>query len=223
MTWDQFLELDKKYLNLGARGDKHPRPKYKNYTCVQLPVGFQNKMMDPDTGKIKFHAKYKERQEGNINHKNNEELVWDDPFGIYHDIQDPFPIPDNSVDRVHSEDCFEHVEASHYPAIFTEIFRILKKGGLFRLGVPDYLNPKDRFCLEEGFDPRFLAHVTLTTYELLKPYCENDPWERVDYLHYWENEDSFIKNKIDYSKGWIKRTPDNRDETCTSLVIDLIK
>ena len=141
----------------------------------------------------------------------------------------PFPLPDNSVDRIHSEDCFENIEIIKYPTILKELYRILKPGGLFRLAVPDYMNPKDRFCLEKGFDPRNNLHITLTTYNLLKPVLEDSPFN-VEYLHYWKDENEFIQNNIDYTKGYIKRTPDNDDRNkgenklyVTSLVCDLTK
>lgn len=151
------------------------------------------------------------------------------PYSINHDIETPFPLPDNCIDRIHSEDCFEHIEETKYPQILNELYRILKPGGLFRLAVPDYMNPKDRFCLEKGFDPRNNLHVTLTTYKLLRPYLDGSPFQ-VEYLHYWSDEETFVKNTIDYSKGYIRRTPDNDVRSTeedplhvTSFVCDLTK
>ena len=91
------------------------------------------------------------------------------------------------------------------------------------------MNPKDKFCLEKGHDPRNNLHITLTTYNLLKPYLEQSPFN-VEYLHYWKDEDTFVQNDIDYSKGYVSRTPDNDERNksgnklhVTSFVCDLTK
>ena len=90
------------------------------------------------------------------------------------------------------------------------------------------MHPKKRYCLEKGFDPTNNLHVTLTTYNLLKPVLD-DTLFKVEYLHYWKDND-FVQNKIDYTKGYIKRTPENDKRNkgdnklrITSLVCDLSK
>ena len=174
--------------------------------------------MDFETGKL-----IELNQDNSINNSKHPHIY------IYHDIEKPFALVDNIVDRIHSEDCFEYIEESKYPQILKELYRILKPGSLFRLAVPDYMNPKDRFCLEKGYDERNKFHISLTTFKLLKPYLDNLPFT-VYYLHYWKDKDTFIQNEIDYSKGYIKRTPDNDDRNkgdnklqVTSFVADLIK
>src|SRR5216684_7802435 len=57
---------------------------------------------------------------------------------INHDVAEPFPIPDGSVDVFQSEDVFEHIELEKIVPIFNEIHRVLSPGGLFRLSLPDY-------------------------------------------------------------------------------------
>jgi predicted SAM-dependent methyltransferase len=148
-------------------------------------------------------------------------------------------VEDNSVDRILSEDCLEHIEEKYYPDILEEAYRMLRSGGIFRLAVPDYRHPKDRFCLERGFDSRENLHVTLTTYELLKKHTDTSSFETADYRHYWDG-DKFIYNEIDYSLGHVKRTPDHDNRNffgayrdgvkvgenkffMTSIVVDLIK
>ena len=56
---------------------------------------------------------------------------------------------------------------------------------------------------------------------------------KVHYLHYWKDNETFVENKINYSNGYIKRTPDNDERNkkknqfgrllVTSFVCDLIK
>ena len=220
MDWETFLDRSPKYLNLGALWNVHPHEHYNNYVGINPPGRFQNKVIDLTTGALIDHP------------DTNRDIAFEPkplPYSLHHDIEKPFPIPDNSVDRVHSEDCFEHIEISKYPSILKEIYRILKPGGLFRLAVPDYMNPKDRFCIEKGYDPRNDLHITITTYELLKPILEASQF-KVEFLHYWKDESQFVMNDVDYSKGYVKRTPDNDSRNTqddpllvTSIVCDLTK
>lgn len=222
MNFEKFLKLEFKYLNIGSGNNTHPDKNYLNYIGINPPGNYQNKIIDLKTGCLILHPDNKGKR---VKKSKKRPL----PFSIYHDLEDKFPIPDNSVDRIHSEDCFEHIEITKYSEILKELYRILKPGGLFRFSVPDYLNPKDKFCLEKGFDPRNNLHITLTTYNLLKPILDESLFN-VEYLNYWKNENEFIQNKIDYTKGFIKRTPDNDSRNkgenklhVTSLVCDLTK
>ena len=65
-------------------------------------------------------------------------LTQEDEWHIRHDITKAMPIAENTVDIYQSEDVFEHIEYEKLPGIVNEIYRTLKKGGLFRLSVPDY-------------------------------------------------------------------------------------
>jgi len=223
------------YLNLGGRGQHHGVPHYENYISVVHPQDLlsvngraipglqrsQEVVVDLKTGKRIKNQRPENQKDGSFFKAK--------PYTVYHDLLQPFPLKNECVDGVLSEDCFEHIEEHHYPKILTEIYRILKKGGLFRLAVPDYRSPKDRFCLRLGFDPRDSLHVTLTTWNLLKKYTHKCPFETVEYQNYWEG-DKFIQKKIDYARGYVRRTPDNdprntsdRPLHVTSLVVDLIK
>ena len=119
---------------------------------------------------------------------------------IRHDMREPLPIPDNSIDVFQSEDVFEHIEYSSIGGIIDEIYRVLKPGGLFRLSVPDYRCPmlaarsiKD----VDGkivFDPigggRFEdgkviegGHVWFPVYETVKALFDSSSFDDVQYLH----------------------------------------
>lgn len=65
-------------------------------------------------------------------------LTQSDEWHIKHDVTRSFPIANESVDIFQSEDVFEHISYTKIPLIISEIYRILKKGGLFRLSLPDY-------------------------------------------------------------------------------------
>ena len=50
------------------------------------------------------------------------------------------------------------------------------------------------------------------------------------FLNYWQDEDTFIRHPVDWSLGYVKRTPDNDERNTpehplhvTSIVVDMIK
>jgi predicted SAM-dependent methyltransferase len=133
-------------------------------------------------------------------------------WAVQHDLKNPIPLPDNSVTRILSEDFLEHITVEEIKALLRECFRLLKPGGMMRIGVPDYGNPKDYPYLLKGSDPRFPRHVTLTHYQLMKRLIEESPFPRCEFYHYWDNG-KFVYKEIDYSLGMVKRTPDN-DPRC---------
>jgi len=141
---------------------------------------------------------------------------------VKHDLKDPIPLPDSSVTRILSEDFLEHIKVEEIEALLVECFRLLKPGGMMRIGVPDYNNPKDYPYLKKGGDPRFPGHITLTNYKLMKKIVEESPFPRYEFYHYWD-DGMFICKKIDYSFGMIRRTPDNDPRCRRTGLIDNIK
>jgi predicted SAM-dependent methyltransferase len=131
---------------------------------------------------------------------------------VRHDLRNPIPLPDNSITRVHTEDFIEHLDFDAIKNLLAESYRLLLPGGVMRIGVPDYNNPKDRQYLNKGSDPRLPLHLTLTNYNVMKKLIELSPFARYQFYHYWDG-DNFINKEIDYSLGFIKRTPDN-DPRC---------
>ena len=133
-------------------------------------------------------------------------------WAVRHDLRHPIPLPDGSVARIHSEDFFEHIAVPDIQVLLVECHRLLEPGGRMRIGVPDYQNPKDRRYLALGHDPTDPKHVTLTHYPLLKQIVEASPFKRGTFCHYWDG-DAFVQKPIDYSLGWVQRTPDH-DPRC---------
>lgn len=157
-------------------------------------------------------------------------LTRDDRLHIRHDVTKRMDLLDDSVDIVQSEDVMEHIEYEELPNCIDEIYRVLKPGGLFRLSMPDYgcdvlynRSVKD----EEGnliFDAggggsydkvnkKVIngGHVWFPRYNLVKELMEKTKFEKdkVEYLHYYDNEDKPVVKNIDYRMGYIYRTPDN--------------
>jgi SAM-dependent methyltransferase len=179
-------------------------------------------------------------------------LTQNDKWHIRHDISKPLPISDESVDSYQSEDVFEHIDYDKIPAILSEVYRVLKKGGLFRLSLPDYRCDVliDRsFKDAEGnilFDPLgggayrrpFLifgrkrvvrgGHVWFPKYESVFELLQNSRFCSVDFLHFYDENSIPHTKPIDYTKGFVTRTPDNDKRVSSpfrpmSIVVDCIK
>jgi predicted SAM-dependent methyltransferase len=133
-------------------------------------------------------------------------------WSVKHDLTTPIPLADGSVTRIHTEDFLEHIALEEIKTLLGECHRLLAHGGMMRIGVPDYNNPKDRPYLRRGSDPRYPTHVTLTNYELMKDLIEGSPFSRYEFYHYWDG-DSYVDRPMDFSLGMIRRTPEN-DPKC---------
>jgi predicted SAM-dependent methyltransferase len=140
------------------------------------------------------------------------DLVSGEGWRIAHNICEPIPLPDESVDQFHSEDLLHLLKQDDFETVIAECHRLLKPGCRFRFSVPDYKNPKDRDRVQNGRDPNYPLHLTFTTKPLLEEMLARSPFAQYEFYHYWDG-DSFIQNPIDYNLGWINRTPDN-DSRC---------
>lgn len=136
-----------------------------------------------------------------------------EPHSIKHNLTQPVPLADNSVDRILSEHFLEHTTEADMKNIFNEFYRILKPGCHVRVAVPDYNHPRDKVFLSKGHDPRHTDHFTLTTYSKIKSIVSQTKFKSALFYQYWDDSNEFIYTPIDYSLGHIKRTPDN-DPRC---------
>lgn len=186
------------------------------------------------------------------NYRNNKvglSLSRNDNFHIKHDVRNRLPIPDNTVDIYQSEDVFEHIEYDLVKGIIFEIYRVLKKGALFRLSLPDYrcdilykrskknifnqiiFDPGGGGSLEKNFFYTKVidgGHVWFPKYELVKKIFIGIPFSEIKFLHYYDERGVSHTSPIDYSQCWVKRTPDNDERVrspyrAMSIVVDCIK
>jgi predicted SAM-dependent methyltransferase len=127
---------------------------------------------------------------------------------VVQDLGQPVPLADGSVSRILSEHFLEHVDEQVIGAVLSESHRLLKPGGLARFAVPDYGHPRKRYCLALGRDPDRHDHVTLTTFERMKSLIAASPFKSGHFYHYWDG-DTFVAEPVDYSLGYVRRTPDN--------------
>jgi predicted SAM-dependent methyltransferase len=134
---------------------------------------------------------------------------------IDHDLRSGIPLPEGSVDRIHTEDFLHYLEQEEIEPLLQECYRVLKLGGFLRIAVPDYGHPKDRRFLLQGMDHRYPRHRTLTTKKLLQELLGCSPFRRWSFYHYWDGN-SFVEHPIDYSCGWVRRTPEH-DPRCHTV------
>ena len=164
---------------------------------------------------------------------------------IKHDVTKALPLPDNSIDGYQSEDVFEHIEMNELPAVIDEIYRVLKPGASFRLALPDYrcdLLHNRTLRNSEGvilFDPegggKYIdgkvirgGHVWFPTYELVKGVLDKTQFKNVIFYHYYDQDGQGVTKSIDYSKGYVMRTPDHDNRVSNpyrpmSIVVDCVK
>jgi predicted SAM-dependent methyltransferase len=104
-----------------------------------------------------------------------------DPVDVAWDLSKPLPFDDGSVDAVFHEHLLEHLPLQSGIGFSKECFRVVRPGGIVRVGVPDagrllasYLDPSDDYLdrLHPGRPTRLLAaqelfywHRHLTMYD----------------------------------------------------------
>ncbi|MBT3652136.1 MAG: methyltransferase domain-containing protein [Euryarchaeota archaeon] len=175
------------------------------------------------------------------------ESEWWNEFHIKHDVTGAIDLPDNSVDIFQSEDVFEHIDYDQLKSAINEIYRVLKPGGLFRLSMPDYRcdllherSKKDKhgnIIFDRGGGGRYLrikkkvvdgGHVWFPKYESTKSLLDSTEFTDINFLHYYDTDGTPILNKIDYSKCFVRRTPDFDERVSSpmrpmSIVVDCSK
>lgn len=173
-----------------------------------------------------------------------------DQWHIKHDLTKFMPIDNEVVDCFQAEDVIEHIEpADLLDVTFPEIYRVMKSGGFIRISVPDYrCDYLINRCWkndqgEPYYDPQGGGkwdakrkrvtpggHVWLPTYERLRSLIELSPLRncQANWLHYYDTNGQPVMHDIDYSKGYVMRTPDHDNRVKNprrplSIVVDLYK
>lgn len=162
---------------------------------------------------------------------------------ILHDITNKYPLPDNSIFSYQAEDVLEHIEFEKMVDIINEIYRILKKDGLFRICLPDYGSPYlANISMRDSagkiiFDPtgggtfgangvENAGHVWFPTYSNVYELLEMTMFDKVEFLCYYTEEGKLVRKEIDITKGYIKRIPSKEneiDKPVYSMIIDCYK
>jgi SAM-dependent methyltransferase len=156
---------------------------------------------------------------------------------IRHNAYDTLDFPNNSILKIQSQDVFEHLEYSRLPLVLNDIYRVLKKGGVFRLSMPDYNCPalrKDCVFDENGkimvdiscggsviYDrtlpgkrAEFIdtgdAHLWFPTYsnvQILISKSEIQNCSSIVFYHYWLNDSEFHITEIPENEMFVQRVP----------------
>lgn len=154
---------------------------------------------------------------------------------LEHDARQPLPVPDGSVQKIQSQDVFEHIPYDVLPPILDDIFRALAVGGVFRLSLPDYRSPYLRKrCVydEEGrviadlrmggsvkydrvtkqrrveFAPNGNAHVWFPTFELVQDLVARSRLREcrdVHYYQYFRTRKEFVAEPIPENEMFVQR------------------
>lgn len=172
-------------------------------------------------------------------------LSQEDSQHIRHDVTKTLPLPDNCVDIYQSEDVFEHILPEKLLDLINDIYRVLKPGGLFRLSLPDYrcdiLSERslkdnqgnyvfDPWGGGEYVDGKVIngGHVWFPQYETVKNILKTSLFKEIIFYHYYDETGNPVTKYIDYSLGYIRRTPDHDERVKNpyrplSIVVDCRK
>ena len=156
---------------------------------------------------------------------------------IKHNAYDKLNFPENSITKIQSQDVFEHLDYNKLPAIFDDIYRVLKKGGVFRLSMPDYNCPAMRKeCVFDengnimvdvscggtviydrsipGKRAHFIdtgdAHLWFPTFENLRSLIDKSEIKnssKITFYHYWLNDKEFHSEDIPDNEMFVQRIP----------------
>ena len=176
-------------------------------------------------------------------------LTQNNMYHIKHDVTNIIPLNDNTVDIVQSEDVMEHIEYNSLENCINEIYRVLKPGGLFRLSMPDYTcdilynrsvkDENNNIIFDKGGGGNYDkinkkvingGHVWFPNFDSVNRLLQKTNFlnDKINFLHYYDIDKNPIVNKIDYSYGYISRTPDHDERVQDpyrpmSIVVDCYK
>lgn len=162
---------------------------------------------------------------------------------ILHDITEPYPIPDNSVDSYQAEDVLEHIEYEKLKDTVNEIYRVLKKGAVLRISLPDYNSPllkeismtdaDNNIIFDANGGGKFIngnitdgGHVWFPKFDVVKELLKSTEFVNCEFKCYWDEKGNFIKNNFNYENGYVRRVPIDDsvpDEEHYSIVVDCKK
>ena len=144
---------------------------------------------------------------------------------IYGDITKKLPIKDETVDYLYASHVLEHLPFKEFRKALKESYRILKKGGVFRVVVPnfdffiqEYLDSTSKtksidFCLNSSLGSEYFAnilsrmrgsdkHNIMFDYETLENELKNFKFSFIRIAKY--NDSSFeIFKEIEDKDRWI--------------------
>jgi SAM-dependent methyltransferase len=159
---------------------------------------------------------------------------------ILHDITVPYPLPDNCIDSYQAEDVLEHISLDKIISTINEIYRVLKQGALFRICLPDYYSPwlRSVSMLDDNgdilYDPtgggtygengvENGGHVWFPNYDNVKELLKQTKFNKNEFMCYRTVDGELHMKDIDFSKGYVKRVYQKKNDEIYSIVIDCYK
>ncbi|WP_017731989.1 class I SAM-dependent methyltransferase [Nafulsella turpanensis] len=141
---------------------------------------------------------------------------------------------DKKVDNFLAEHVFEHFTESQIQFILKKAVEFMKKGGCFRIAVPDGFHPDKKYIdyvKPNGSGPGSDDHKVLLNYKCLSDILRNCGLEP-RLVEYWNENGDFQGWESEDENGHIMRVMRNQNDSAkkdqrgffyTSLVIDGIK
>jgi len=127
----EILERDKKlnYADVCKKTDEHLNKKWGGNFWERQAI---NSSPEPKGVCLNLGSGYR-KLEGFINIDNRAEVEPD----LLCSVLDGLPYSDNSVDMIRADDFLEHIPIGKTIQVITEIWRVLKPGGIFESSTPD--------------------------------------------------------------------------------------
>ncbi len=167
-------------------------------------------------------------------------LKRNDDRHIKHNITQPYPLPDDCVSSYEAECVFEYIEYNRLQDVINEIWRILKRGGVLRVCLPDNNSPiiKRRVMTDKNGNILFDVgcggnygkdgicdggSVWFPTYDNFADLLNNTKFNRIEWLCYFSNDEILHRRKINSDNGYVNRVMGCKDEDIYSMVIDCYK
>ena len=150
--------------------------------------------------------------EGYIN-IDGEYMRGDDRVTI-HDITQPFPIDDNSVDEILTVHVIEHISRSRVLPMFREFYRICRPGGMVAMEWPDMLKMCREIVSNPGCfwsDDRKLLKRTI-----LGIYGDNERYPDMTMMHKWGYSEESM-SRLFHQAGFKKTEIQNNQHGKTTL------
>jgi predicted SAM-dependent methyltransferase len=105
------------------------------------------------------------------------------------DLREKWPFPDNSASYIYSEHVFEHFEYFvEVPHFLSESLRVLQKGGVFDVGVPDTEWPLVAYCQPNDAYWKFSETIHPKEYETRLDHINYHFRQEGEHKYAWDKE-----------------------------------
>ena len=143
----------------------------------------------------------------------------------YRELTKPLPFKDSSVDFIYTSHFMEHLSLSNAKALFKDIYRVLKIGGVARIILPDLKYDIKRYLENVEKNPSKAADIFMKSLNVIS--TSRDP-------HLWLYDSNSLIDKLlktgfskveesEYKKGLCKDADILDNRPLVSLFVEAIK